>query len=306
MTHTAASESPATPGTAARGAGVRPRMWPWTDRAGRLSPVKILALAGSLAPALWLAWLWLNDELLPKPVTEAIHFTGAWSLRLLLVTLAITPLRVVTGWNGVIAARRLIGLAALGYGLGHLALYIVDQKGDLARIASEIVSRFYLTIGFAALLVLIALGVTSFDSAIRRLGGEVWGRLHRLIYPATAVIILHGALQSKIDVSEPMLMAGLFLLAMGLRRLRAAERLDRIGLCALALGIALATAALEIAWYGLMTGVDPWRIAAANLDPENYGLRPAALAGLGALAVAGLWEGFRHRRPAPRRKPALA
>src|SRR5262249_19172940 len=140
------------------------------EKTGRWSPEKIAAFAVAIAPALWLLYLVLSDQLGARPVTEALHFIGRWVVRLILLALLITPARRLLNWGKLINARRTLGVAAACYAVFHFTLYIVDQKYDLAKVASEIALRFYLTIGFVALIGLIALGLTSTDAAVRRLG----------------------------------------------------------------------------------------------------------------------------------------
>ncbi|SMF18317.1 sulfoxide reductase heme-binding subunit YedZ [Tistlia consotensis] len=240
--------------------------FPWNDRAGRFSTVRGAAFALALAPACWLAFEAATGGLGAKPLTEATHQTGLWTIRLLLVTLALTPLRRITGWNRCIVARRLLGLSVFAYAVGHLALYVADQGWDLGQAASEIALRFYLTVGFVALVGLALLAATSTDAAIRRLGRR-WQQLHRTVYALAALGVLHFFLQSKIDASEATLMMGFWLLLMGWR---AAQRAGApLGaprtLTVVALAAGLATAGLEALWYGLATGI-PWRLVlAANL-----------------------------------------
>ena len=121
--------------------------------------------------------------------------------------------------------RRILGLSALFYILTHFTLYVVDSRLDLAFVATEIVKRIYLLIGFTALLGLVALGVTSTDGMVKRLGAIRWNRLHKLVYVITALGILHYYMQSKVDVSQPVLMTGFFFWLMGYR-LMAARRLQ--------------------------------------------------------------------------------
>ena len=153
-------------------------MMPWTDRAGKFSPLKAMVFAGLFVPAIMIAARWATGQLGPRPVTEAIHQTGDWAIRLLFISLAVTPLRRIADWPKLIVVRRMIGLAALSYALAHFCLYVIDQNFNLARVASEIALRIYLTIGFAALIGLSILGATSTDAAIRKLGRN-WNRLHK-------------------------------------------------------------------------------------------------------------------------------
>lgn len=271
---------------------------PWNDRAGRVSTLRIAALVLILAPALVLAIDAATGGLGAKPLTEAIHRTGDWAVRLLLVTLAVTPLRRITGWGRLVIVRRLLGLAAFGYALAHLTLYAADQNWNPVRVATEIVSRIYLTVGFVTLAGLAVLAATSTDAAIRRMGPR-WHKLHQLAYGLTALAILHFFMQSKIDASEAALMMGFWLLLMGLR---VAHRLGRsltspLTLAAVAVLATLATALLEAVWYGVATRV-PWQaILSANLslDPAP---RPAFWVLVVGLAVAALPL---RRRIAPRR-----
>lgn len=258
-------------------------MKPWKDRQGRFAPLKAVTLALVLLPGLLAGWWLATGQMGAKPLTATLHFTGLWAVRLLLVTLAITPLRLITGLGKLLSIRRMLGVAALGYTLIHFGLYILDQKFDLARVGLEIVLRFYLAIGFLSLLAMAALGATSFDSSIRRLGAARWNRLHALVYPLTLLGLWHGALQSKIDVSEHAIMTGLFLVLMGARGLRRlGQPLDPARLLGLALAGALATIAIEAAWYALVTGVPAARILAANITP---GLQPRPALVVGMLSI---------------------
>lgn len=282
-------------------------MPPWTDRKGRLSPLKLAVFVWLFIPGLWTAWLWSQGDLDPKPVTEALHMTGAWAVRILLLSLAITPLQFIAHWPRLIDVRRMVGVGACVYLAIHFSLYIYDQKLDLLRVASEIALRFYLTIGFVALVGVTALGVTSTDGWVRRLGSARWNSLHRSIYWLTVLCLVHAFLQSKVDVSEWVLNAGLFLAMMGWRWMRARDLKGPLALAGLAVATSIATALIEAAWYAGKTGV-PWaRVLAANLDPD-MALRPAhwvllILLALAPLRIIGSW-----RAPAPRKplKPRVA
>src|ERR1700752_4712896 len=185
-------------------------MVPWRDRRGRFLPFKAAVLAAAFVPGLVTAFWWTQNELGARPVPEAIHETGLWAIRFFLIALAVTPLRAALDWGRLLLVRRMLGLTALAYAVVHFSLYIVQQNGDLATVAAEIVHRFYLAIGFAVLLVLVALGITSTDGAIRRMGGW-WKRLHRLSYPFAGLARLHYFIQSKANVSEPVFVAGLYM-----------------------------------------------------------------------------------------------
>jgi sulfoxide reductase heme-binding subunit YedZ len=264
---------------------------PWRDRQGKVSVLKILVLALLFVPGLMLAWWASQGQLGGRPINEAIHFTGLWAVRILLLSLLVTPLRQMLRWPRIMLVRRMVGLGALAYAVLHLLLYALDLKWDLAKLVTEIVLRFYLTIGFVTLLGLAVLGITSTDGWVKRLGGRRWQWLHRIVYGLAVLAIIHFALQSKIDVTEAMLTFGLFLWLMFYRLAAPAGgapgllRLVPVGLAA-----ALATALLEAGWYAVATGVQPWMVLQANLDID-FGLRPAlwvGLVGLGMLALRGV------------------
>ncbi len=250
-------------------------MMPWTDRAGKFSLLKALVFAGLVIPAIMIALRWETGQLGPRPVTEAIHQAGDWAIRLLFISLAVTPLRRIADWPKLIVVRRMIGVGALFYALAHFCLYVIDQNFSIARIASEIALRIYLTIGFAALIGLSILGATSTDAAIRKLGRN-WNRLHKLVYAIGILATLHFFMQTKADVYEATLMSGFFVLLMAYRLahwrdFRLASPPVLIGAAIVA---ALATVGLEYAWYGLATGIPPSRVLAANLQ-FAFSVRPA-------------------------------
>ena len=249
-------------------------MAPWNDRSGRFSPLKAATFAGLFVPGMFIAyWLW-SDQLGPLYIKEVIHRTGDWAVRFLLMTLTITPLARFTGWTKLIALRRMVGLATLAYAATHFFLFIVDQSFDLGRVASEIYLRIYLTIGFTALLGLSLLGVTSFDAAIRALGRS-WKRLHMAIYGIAVLAILHFFMQSKINVTEPTLMAGFYFLLM-IYRVMIAYKLPTgpVALAGAGIAAGLLTAGAEMLWYGVATGIDPLSVLAANLALPRV-IRPA-------------------------------
>jgi sulfoxide reductase heme-binding subunit YedZ len=273
---------------------------PWNDPAGRFSPLKAAAFALTLYPALWLLARWAIGDLGARPITEAIHRSGDWAVRFLILTLAVTPARALLNWSRVVLLRRMLGVAAAAYAGLHLLLYVADQKWNLWTVATEIALRFYLTIGFVVLLALAALAITSTDGWQRHLR-QRWKLLHRLVFPATALALFHYALQSKINVTDALAWAGLFVWLALWRRLPRPQQTRLLALLALTVAATLATAVIEVAWYGLATKVDPWRVLAANLgfDPAR---RPAARVLLAGLAVIALT--YARRLLAARRKPA--
>ncbi|HLL27062.1 MAG TPA: protein-methionine-sulfoxide reductase heme-binding subunit MsrQ [Xanthobacteraceae bacterium] len=254
------------------------------EKTGRWSGEKIAAFLFSIAPALWLAGLVAFNQLGARPVTEVLHYSGRWTIRLILAALLITPARRILNWGKLINARRTLGVAAACYAGFHFMLYIVDQKYDLGKVASEIALRFYLTIGFVALLGLIALGVTSTDAAVRRLGAK-WGTLHKSVYIIGVLAIIHFALQKKLDIYEPTLMMGLLSWLLAYRALYKWRReVGLAGLCALAIFATIFTMLFEAAWYGVLTGVPFARVLALNFM-FDVDIRPAWWVCAASLAV---------------------
>ena len=268
---------------------------PWRDRRGKFLPFKAAVLAVLPVPGLLYAFWWATEALGARPLNEVIHGTGLWAIRLLMISLAITPLARLLEWPRLLTVRRMVGVGALSYAAVHLSLYALDQKFVLSVIASEIVHRFYLTIGFVALLGLIALGATSTDNAMRLLGRN-WKRLHRLAYPIAAIATLHYFIQSKANVSEPVFVAGLFVWMMLWRALPEVWRRRIIVYPLLAVVAGCAAAAIEFTWYGVATAINPWRVLAAN-ESIAFGLRPAHWVFVVALGIALLMTARRVRLP---------
>jgi methionine sulfoxide reductase heme-binding subunit len=168
-------------------------------------------LALLVAPLLGLMYFTATHGLGPRPRTEAIHEMGLWAIRFLLLSLFVTPLRRIARYAPLIDVRRMIGVAAFLYIALHLVLYIADQMFDLGKVTSEIVLRYYLTIGFTAWLGLAVLAATSNDAMVRRLGGLRWRKLHQLIYPVAVLGAIHYFMQSKLEVFEPTVIGGVFI-----------------------------------------------------------------------------------------------
>jgi sulfoxide reductase heme-binding subunit YedZ len=188
----------------------------------------------------------------------------------------------------LVQIRRRIGVAAALYGGLHFLIYVADQKWNLVVVALEIAKRFYLTIGFTALLMLTALAITSTNGWQRRLKRN-WKRLHWLVYPAAVLAVLHFFIQSKANVGEATVAAGLFAWLMIWRWMPHPLRTRALGLLLLAVGATLAALVFEVAWYGLVNHVDPLRILRADIDPD-LAPRPTLkvlLAGLGVIVLVG-------------------
>jgi sulfoxide reductase heme-binding subunit YedZ len=163
------------------------------------------------------AGLW-QDTLGANPIEALTRGLGDWALRLLLITLAVTPLRRLSGWAWLLKLRRMLGLFAFFYASLHLIAYLwLDQFFDWAEIGRDILKRPFITVGMATFLLLAPLAATSTKAMIRRLGGQRWQRLHRLIYPAALLAVLHFTWMVKVDVREPALYGVILAVLLGLR-----------------------------------------------------------------------------------------
>jgi sulfoxide reductase heme-binding subunit YedZ len=266
--------------------------------ARRLSLIKLTVLVLSLLPAAELALRWLTGRMGARPVTEALLWTGDWAVTFLLITLAITPARALFDWPPLVTLRRRLGLAAGGYALLHFTLYVLDQKWNLVVVALEIVKRFYLTIGFTALLIFIVLSITSTDGWQRKLRRN-WKRLHYLVYPLGVLALIHFFIQSKANVSDAVMASGLFLWLMLWRLLPRDVRNKPLALAGLAIVTPVLTVVIEALWYWGSKNVPPMRIVQASLDPLLIP-RPAHIVLATALGVlvAMLLLRIRFWRPA--------
>jgi sulfoxide reductase heme-binding subunit YedZ len=158
-----------------------------------------------LVPAVVLSWAAWHDMLGPNPINEITHITGDWTLRFVLITLAVTPFRKLTGWNPIIRYRRMLGLFAFFYGTLHFLTYLVlDHYFDWSEILADIAKRPYVTVGFLGFVLMIPLAVTSTAGWIRRLGGKRWNLLHRLIYVTAIAGVVHYWWLVKADISKPL------------------------------------------------------------------------------------------------------
>jgi sulfoxide reductase heme-binding subunit YedZ len=204
-----------------------------SDRTVRwlLKPVVFLA---ALGPGVYLTWAALTGHLGANPLSEYRNETGVWTLRFLCITLAVTPLRRLSGWNGIIRFRRMFGLFAFFYASLHFVSYVIfDRFAGLdfpdgiaswttvrnlaASIVDDIYKRPYITMGFTAFLAMVPLAATSTAGMIRRLGGRRWQRLHRLIYLSAVAGVIHYWWLVKIDVRPPMTYGAIVALLLAVR-----------------------------------------------------------------------------------------
>jgi len=170
--------------------------------------LKPLVFLAALGPVTWLVYGAFAGELGANPVETITNTTGITTLRLLALTLAITPVRWITGWNLLIQFRRMIGLFAFFYGTLHFMTYFVlDQSLMFDGVWEDVVKRPYITAGFTAFVLMIPLAITSTTGWIRRLGGKRWNLLHRLVYVSAGLGVLHYWWKVKLDTSSPFLYA---------------------------------------------------------------------------------------------------
>ena len=243
-----------------------------------------------------LAWNLASDRLGALPYKTLTKETGEFALRLLVLTLAISPLARLWHWPRLLKLRRIVGVTCAGYGFAHLAAFTTDKGVAIGVVGNEILARPYLTIGAIALTTLMILAGTSFDAAVRKLGSRRWRRLHRLAYLAGALALAHFAMQSKLG-GQAAILTGLFALLM-FYRLLPARTSGSGSFAALCLVAALVTAGAEASYVGLTSGLSGWRVLEANLD-FVVGPRPAGVVlglGLGVATVAAVLDGLRAHR----------
>jgi methionine sulfoxide reductase heme-binding subunit len=186
---------------------------------------KAIVFALGLAPLAWLAWRAWNQDLGANPVEFLQHFTGNWTLRLIVATLAVTPLRKLLRLPDLIRFRRMIGLFAFFYGSLHFLTYLwLDKDFELREMLKDVGKRPFITAGFAAFLLMAPLAVTSTAGWIRRLGGKRWQLLHRLVYVSAAAAVVHYYWLVKSDVRLPLLYATLLGLLLGYRAVASRRR----------------------------------------------------------------------------------
>lgn len=179
----------------------------------------VLLIIAAAVPALWFAWAIYSDftmgtsHLGADPIKEAEHSYGEWTLRMLIATLAITPLRRITGWNWLAKHRRTLGLYAFAYGVLHLSVWvlldvqlIISEYVGWDVVQKDLLKRPYITIGMLALLLMLPLALTSTKGMIKRLG-KSWAKMHKLVYVIVILGLLHFFMAVKLDWREPLVYA---------------------------------------------------------------------------------------------------
>ena len=179
---------------------------------------KPIVHAAALAPFAWMVWLGFSGQFGPNPAEFLERYTGDWAIRILLVTLAITPFRGLTGVNTVMRFRRMVGLYAFFYAFLHLTSYAaLDQFFDWHAIWLDILKRNYITVGMLALVILTALAITSPKAMIKKMGGRNWQRLHKLVYVAAVATPFHFFMMRKGFQIEPLIYGGVAAVLLGYR-----------------------------------------------------------------------------------------
>jgi methionine sulfoxide reductase heme-binding subunit len=179
--------------------------------------IKPPVFVACLIPLVQVIYLGFTDNLTANPIEFITRFTGSWALIFLLITLAVTPLRKITGRNDLIKLRRMLGLFAFFYALLHFSTYLVlDLFFDFSAIAKDIIKRPYITVGFTAFVLMISLAVTSTADMIRRLGKR-WQQLHRLVYVVAIAGVIHFYWLVKADIRRPVQYGTVLALLLGYR-----------------------------------------------------------------------------------------
>jgi sulfoxide reductase heme-binding subunit YedZ len=180
--------------------------------------IKLLIFVNGLVPLASLVWDQSHKQLGANPQNFLILTTGMMTLIFLVLTMAVTPLRKITGWNWLIQLRRMLGLYAFFYGCLHfLCFFSLDRGFSISSTLTEMVKRKYLIIGSIALLVMIPLAITSTNAMIKRMGGKRWRALHRLAYVAAIAGVIHYYMQVKADVRQPLVFAAVLAVLLGYR-----------------------------------------------------------------------------------------
>jgi methionine sulfoxide reductase heme-binding subunit len=271
----------------------------WRDPRGRLSFLRIGALALLFMP--FAKALCQANEIAhgARPLNELIHRAGFWALVFLGVTLAVTPFRRIFRYGKLVDIRRMLGVGAFCYIAVHLALFFADQSYDLGKVLHEITHRVYLVIGAVAWLGLAMLAVTSTDGMVRRLGGLRWRRLHQAIYFIALLALIHYFQQTKADVTVPTFAASLFLWLIAYRVFAwwlGISELSTLNLLVLAISVSIITFAGEAIGIAIAFHVSPLLVINTIFD-FGAGIRPGWQVLAAGLAVAAIdavlarWKG---------------
>jgi methionine sulfoxide reductase heme-binding subunit len=265
-------------------------VWPWQetkrDAKREFSWLKASVFALMFAPAIWLVYQVGAEQLGPVPLGGMTYWSGVWATAILLLALAITPAATILRWRRLIVARRMIGVTALAYSIAHIIIYFALRLWNFASIAHEMATRLSLILATVATIGLLALGATSVDAAVARMGAKGWQRLHNTIYVVAALALVHFLLSPDI-YPEQYLLSGMFFWLMVWRVLNArGQGRDARALALLAVAACLFTASLEALWIWAYHGYAPAATLRNNFTLD-LGIAPAwQVLALGLLVAA--------------------
>src|SRR5262252_43796 len=229
-------------------------IWPWQDGKQGFSWLKAGTLALMFVPAILMLHDLATGQFGPVPLGGLTYWSGVWATAILLLALAITPAATIFQWRRLLIVRRMIGVTALAYTVAHIIIYFALRFWNFAFIANEIVTRLSLIVATVSTIGLIALGITSVDGAVRRMGPRGWQQLHNAIYVVTALALLHYLLSPGL-FPDQFLMSGIFFWLMVWRVLdRRRQGRDSGALALLAVGSCVFTAAFELGWIWAFRG----------------------------------------------------
>jgi methionine sulfoxide reductase heme-binding subunit len=264
-------------------------IWPWQDRRRGFSGLKACTFTLMFVPAIWLLYQAGTKQFGPVPLGGMTYWSGLLATAILLLALAITPALTTFRWSRLIIVRRMIGVTALAYTFAHIIIYFALRFWNFAFIANEMMTRISLIVATVSTVGLIALGATSLDAVIRRMGANGWNQLHNTVYLITALALLHYLL-SPGEFPEQYLMSGMFFWLMVWRVLnRHGLGADARALAMLAVASCLFTAFFEAGWAWAYRGYAPSETLGINFSLA-LGVSPAwqmlALGLLIAVAVS--------------------
>lgn len=249
---------------------------PWMDAAGRFTPMKAAAFCLCCAPAMWMATEFSLERWdLPSPYVALIYHSGLWATYLLLLSLLITPMRRVTGWGRLAQLRRMVGVSSFLYGLLHFLAWLGLRYWDWATLLNEAITRPTVWVATVSFIALFALAMTSFDVAIRLMGGALWKRLHRLVYVAAFLAVLHFLMSPGSVQGTPYLMAGAYAWLMGWRALdRRRLGTSPVGLLVVGVTAAMISLVLQPIWLATMFAErnlqNLWQAVADNVNGDVW------------------------------------
>jgi sulfoxide reductase heme-binding subunit YedZ len=279
--------------------------WPWYDGKRGFSWLKASVFALMFAPAIWLVDQVWTEQFGPVPLGGMTYWSGLWATALLLLALAITPAIAILGWRQLIIVRRMIGVTALAYAVAHIFIYFALRFWNFASIAHEMATRISLIIATLATIGMIALGATSLDAAVARMGAKGWQRLHNTIYVIAALALVHYLLSPDI-YPEQFLLTGMFFWLMVWRWLdRRDLGTDGGALAVLAVASCVFTALFEAGWVWAIHGYEPVGTLRNDFSLD-LGVPPAweiLVLGLGIAGVAFARQHVGWAKPTGPAKP---